>query len=344
VNKSEFIFDVEGTNIMKFPRRQFLHLTAGAAALPATLRIAGAQAYPTRPITIIVPFPAGGPLDTVARMLAERMRMTLGQPMIVENVAGANGSLGVNRAVRAPADGYTLIAGTVTTHVLIGALYTLQYDLLTGFRPVALLAQGPLIAVAKKAMAANDLKELIAWLKANPDKATQGTAGVAAIEHIAGILLQKQTGTRFQQVPYRGLAPAMQDLVAGQIDILLADATTTLAHVEAGRIRAYAIAGKTRLAAAPNIPTVDEAGLPSFYVSLWYGLWAPAGTPQDIIARLNTAAVDALADATVRQRLADLGQEIVPREQQSPDALGAFQKAEIEKWWPIIKAAGLKAE
>jgi tripartite-type tricarboxylate transporter receptor subunit TctC len=193
-------------------------------------------------------------------------------------------------------------------------------------------------------MAANDLKELIAWLRANPDKATQGTAGVAAVEHIAGILLQKQTCTRFQQVPYRGLAPAMQDLVGGQIDFLLADATTAHAHVEAGRIKAYAVAGKTRLAAAPNIPTVDEAGLPGFYVSLWYGLWAPAGTPPDVVAKLNAAAVDALADPTVGQRLADLGQQIVPRGQQSPDALGAFQKAEIEKWWPIIKEAGIRAE
>jgi tripartite-type tricarboxylate transporter receptor subunit TctC len=329
---------------MKLPRRQFLHLAAGAAALPAMSRVARAQAYPTRSITVIVPFPAGGPLDTVARMLSERMRTTLGQPIIVENVAGANGSLGVSRAARAPADGYTLIAGTVTTHVLIGALYTLPYDLLSGFKPVALLAEGPLLAVARKTMAANDLKELIAWLRANPDKATQGTAGVAAVEHLAGILLQKQTGTRFQQVPYRGLAPAMQDLVAGQIDILLADATTALAHVEAGRIKAYAVAGKTRLAAAPNIPTVDEAGLPGFYVSLWYGLWAPAGTPQDVVAKLNAAAVGALADPTVGQRLADLGQQIVPRSQQSPDALGAFQKAEIEKWWPIIKEAGIKAE
>ncbi len=329
---------------MKLPRRHFLHLAAGVAALPSVSRVARAQAYPTRPITMIVPFPAGGPLDTVARILSERMRNALGQPIIVENVAGANGSLGVSRAVRASADGYTLIAGSVTTHVLLGALYALQYDLLTGFKPVALLAEGPLLAVAKKTMPANDLKELIAWLRANPDKATQGTAGIAAIEHIAGILLQKQTGTRFQQVPYRGLAPAMQDLVAGQIDVMMADATTALAHVEAGRIKAYAIAGKTRLAAAPNIPTVDEAGLPGFYVSLWYGLWAPAGTPQDVVAKLNSAAMDALAEPTVRQRLADLGQQAVPRVQQSPDALGAYQKAEIEKWWPIVKEAGIRAE
>jgi tripartite-type tricarboxylate transporter receptor subunit TctC len=329
---------------MKLPRRQFLHLAAGAAVLPAVSRIANAQTYPSRPITVIVPFPAGGPLDTVARMLSERMRATLRQSIIVENVAGANGTIGVGRAARAPADGYTLIAGTLTTHVLIGALYSLQYDLLSDFKPVALLAEGPLLMVAKKTMPANNFAELLAWLRANPDKATQGTAGVGAAEHIAGILLQKQTGTRFQQVPYRGIAPAMQDLIAGQIDLMLADATTTLAQAQTGAIKAYAVMGKSRLAAAPNIPTVDEAGLPGFYASLWYGLWAPAGTPQDIIARLNGAAMDALAEPTMRQRLADLGQEIVPRSQQSPDALGAFQKAEIEKWWPIIKAANIRLE
>jgi tripartite-type tricarboxylate transporter receptor subunit TctC len=193
-------------------------------------------------------------------------------------------------------------------------------------------------------MAANNLKDLLAWLRANPAKATQGTAGVAAVEHIAGLLLQKQTGTRFQQVPYRGLAPAMQDLVGGQIDLMLADATTALAHVEAGRIKGYAVASKVRLTAAPTIPTVDEAGLPGFYVSLWFGLWAPARTAQDVIAKLNAATMDALADPIVRQRLAGLGQQVVPREQQSPAALGAFQKAEIEKWWPIIREAGIKAE
>jgi tripartite-type tricarboxylate transporter receptor subunit TctC len=272
------------------------------------------------------------------------MRATLGQPVIVENVAGANGSLGVGRAVRAPADAYTLIAGTLTTHVLIGALYALQYDLLNDFKPIALLAEGPLLIVAKRTMEANDLNGLLAWLKANPNKASQGTAGVAAIEHIAGILLQKQTGTRFQQVPYRGNAPAMQDLVAGQIDLMFADATTALGHVQAGRIKAYAVVGKTRLAAEPSIPTVDEAGLPGFYAALWYGLWAPARTPQDAIAKLNAAVMDALAQPTVRQRLADLGQQIVPRGQQSPDALGAFQKAQIDKWWPIIKDAGIKAD
>ncbi len=328
---------------MKLPRRQFLHLAAGAAALRAVSN-AQAQSYPTRPITVIVPFPAGGPADTVARILSERMRTTLGQPIIVENVAGANGSLGVGRAVRAPADGYTLIAGTLTTHVLIGALYTLQYDFLNNFKPIALLAEGPLLAVARRTMAANDLNDLLVWLKANPNKASQGTAGVAAIEHIVGILLQKQIGTQFQQVPYRGNAPAMQDLVAGQIDLMFVDATTALAHVQAGRIKAYAVTAKRRLAAAPDIPTVDEAGLPGFYAALWYGLWAPAGTAKDVIAKLNAAAMDALAEPTVRQRLADLGQQTVSRDQQSPDALGAFQKAEIDKWWPIIREAGIKAE
>jgi tripartite-type tricarboxylate transporter receptor subunit TctC len=329
---------------MRIPRRQFLHLAAGAAALPAASRIANAQSYPTRPITVIVPFAAGGPADTVARIVSERMRVALGQPMIIENVAGAAGSVGVSRAVRAPADGYTLIAGTLTTQVLIGALYTLQYDLINDFKPVALLADGPLLLTARKTMPASDLRGLVAWLTANPDKASQGITGVGAIEHVAAVLLQRQTGVRFQIVPYRGNAPAMQDLVAGQIDMMFADAATALPQVKTGGIKAYAVMGKRRLASVPDVPTVDEAGLPGFYASLWYGLWAPAATPQGVIARLNAAAVDALAEPSVRQRLADLGQEIVARDQQSPEALGAFQKAEIEKWWPIIKAANIKLE
>jgi tripartite-type tricarboxylate transporter receptor subunit TctC len=329
---------------MRFSRRHFLHLAAGASAVPATARIARAQAYPSRPITMIVPFPAGGPLDTVARLLAERMRPTLGQPVVVENVAGANGSLGVIRAARAPADGYTVIAGTVTTHVLIGALYNLQFDLLNDFKQIALLAQGPLIAVAKQSVPADNLNDLIAWLKANPDMATQGTAGIAAVEHIAGLLLQKQTGTKFRQVPYRGLAPAMQDLVGGQIDVMLADATTALPHLGSGRIKAYAVAHKTRLASASNIPTMDEAGMPGFHVYLWYGLWAPGATPPDVVAKLSAATMDALAEPSMRQRLAELGQEMTPRDQQTPEALRAFQKAEIDKWWPIIKEAGIKVE
>jgi tripartite-type tricarboxylate transporter receptor subunit TctC len=329
---------------MTLVRRAFLRLAAGAAAVPAASHFAGAQSYPTRPITVIVPFAAGGPADTVTRLVSERMRTTLGQPIIIENVAGATGSVGVGRAVRAAPDGYTLIGGTFTTHVLIGALYTLSYDLLADFRPVALLADGPELMTARQGMPVGDLKALIAWLKANPDKATQGIAGVGAIEHVAAMLLQRQTGTRFQIVPYRGNAPAMQDLVAGQIDMMIADAATALPYVGSGRIKALAVMAKTRLAAAPDIPTVDEAGLPEFYASLWYGLWAPAKTPDDIIAKLNAAAVAALADPTVRKRLADLGQDVPPLVEQTPQALGARQKAEIEKWWPIIKAANIKAE
>jgi Tripartite tricarboxylate transporter family receptor len=211
-------------------RRRFLHLAAGAAALPAVTRVARAQTYPVRPITMIVAFAAGGPADTVGRILAERMRATLGQPILVENVTGATGRLGVERAARAPADGYTLIIGTPTTHVLIGALYALQTDLLNDFRPIARLADGPLLIIARKSMTASNLSELMAWLRANPDKGSQGIAGVGAVEHVAGILLQKQTGTRFLQVPYRGTAPAIQDLVAGQIDMMLADAATSLPY------------------------------------------------------------------------------------------------------------------
>jgi tripartite-type tricarboxylate transporter receptor subunit TctC len=335
----------EERKIMKPPhRRQFLHLAAGSVALPAVSQITRAQTYPTRPITIIVPFAAGGPTDTVARIVSERMRTTLGQPMVIENVTGAAGSIGVGRAVRAPADGYTVIAGTLTTHVLIGALYTLQYDLLNDFKPVALLADGPLLMTARQMMPASDLKELIAWLKANPDKASQGITGVGAIEHVAAVLLQRQTGTRFQIVPYRGNAPAMQDLVAGQIDMMLADAATCLPYVNGGQIKAYAVMAKTRMAAAPNVPTVDEAGLPGFYASLWYGLWAPVRAPADVIAKLNAAAVEALADPAVRKRLAELGQDVPPLAQQTPEALGAVQKAEIEKWWPVMKAANIRAE
>jgi tripartite-type tricarboxylate transporter receptor subunit TctC len=329
--------------VMTLARRALLRFAA-AAAVPAASRFAAAQSYPARPITVIVPFAAGGPADTVARLVSERMRTMLGQPIIIENVAGATGSVGVGRALRAAPDGYTLVAGTLTTHVLIGALYTLPYDLLADFRPVALLADGPELMTARQGMPVGDLKALIAWLKANPDKATQGIAGVGAIEHVAAMLLQRQTGTRFQIVPYRGNAPAMQDLVAGQIDMMIADAATALPYVGSGRIKALAVMAKTRMAAAPDIPTVDEAGLPEFYASLWYGLWAPAKTPDDIIAKLNAAAVAALADPTVRKRLADLGQDVPPLVEQTPQALGARQKAEIEKWWPIIKAANIRAE
>ena len=325
-------------------RRRFLGLTAGAVALPGTTGIARAQSYPSRPITMIVPFPAGGATDTLARILAEPMRAFLGQPVIVENVAGAAGSIGVGRAARAAGDGYTLSISTSTTHVLIGALYALGFDLLKDLEPVAQLASEPLLIAAKKSMPANDLSELIAWLKANPDKASAGIAGVGATGHVTGIFFQRETGTRFQFVPYRGNGPAIQDLIAGQIDMMIEPSSNFLAHVRAGSIKAYATTSKVRLAAAPGIPAADEAGLPGFHASLWYGLWVPRGAPKDAVAKLNAAVVDALAAAPVRARLADLGAEIVPREQQTPEALGAYQKAEIEKWWPIIKAANIKAQ
>ena len=329
---------------MKLPRRSFLHLAAGAAALPALSRIAWAQTYPSRPVTMIVPFPAGGPLDTIARILAEGMRGSLGQPIIIENVSGAGGTIGVGRVARAVGDGYTLCVGFVGTHVINGATYALQYDLLKDFEPISLIATNSWLIVAKKDMPASDLKGLIAWLKANPDKASQGTVGPGSPHHIAGVFFQKQTGTRFQFVPYRGAAPVMQALVAGQIELMIDSPAIVLPQVRGGTIKAYAVAAKSRLPAAPDIPTVDEAGLPAFYVSSWSGLWAPKGTPKEVVAKLNSAVATGLADAAVRSRFADNGMQVFPPEQQTPEALRAHQKAEIEKWWPIIKEAGIKAE
>src|SRR5215471_9301600 len=319
-------------------------LAAALAAIVAGIGSASAEIFPSRPITMIVPFAVGGPNDTIARIVAERMRAPLGQPVIVENVGGAAGTIGVGRVARAPGDGYTLSFGSLTSHVLNGAIYPLPYDLLSDLEPVSLVADGPQVIVASKAVPASNLQELIAWLKANPDKASLGHPGLGSAAHLAGILLQKETGTRFQLVPYRGAGPAFQDVIAGQIDMTMTSAATCLPQVRAGTVKALAVMGKSRLAAAPDIPTVDEAGLPGLYSSIWFGIWAPKGTPSDLIARLNGAVIDALADPTVRQRLADLGQEIPPREQQTPQALRAHQRAEIEKWWPIVKAANVKAD
>ena len=324
-------------------RRMFLASFVFAAAF-GNVAIAAEHFYPSRPITMIVPFAAGGPTDTIARILAEHMRVSLGQPVILENVAGAAGSIGVGRVARAAGDGYTLVIGVWGTHVLNGAIYPLQYDLLKDFEPISLLASNPMVIVAKKVMPAKDLMELIAWLKANPDKASAGTTGTGGASHVAAILFQKETGTRFQFVPYRGLAPAMQDLVAGQIDMMIDNPATSLPQARAGTIKAYATTAKARLAAAPDIPTADEAGLPGFNVLQWTALWAPKGTSKDIIAKLNEAVVESLADKNVLVRLADLGQSVAPRDQQTPESLGAYQKAEIEKWWPIIKAANIKGE
>jgi tripartite-type tricarboxylate transporter receptor subunit TctC len=329
---------------MTLPRRKFLHLAAGAAALPAASRLAWAQAYPSRAITIIVPFAVGGGTDVVARLLAQRMRQSLGQPVIVENVTGAGGTIAVGRVARAAPDGYTLSFGHNGSHVTTGAIYALHYDLLNDFEPVALLSTSPFVLAARKTMPANDLKGLIAWLKANPNKATQGHGGTGSIAHIAGLFLQREAGTRFQFVPYRGIAPAIQDLVAGQIDLAISDPVAALPQVNAGTIKAYGVTTKTRLVSAPDIPTLDEAGLPGFDISLWQGLWVPRGTPKNITAELNAAVMDALTAPTVRARLADMGEQIFPPDQQTPEALAAYQKAEIEKWWPIIKAANIKGE
>jgi tripartite-type tricarboxylate transporter receptor subunit TctC len=329
---------------MRLPRRGFLHLAAGAAALPALSRSASAQPYPSRPITMIVPFPPGGLTDAVARVLVEGMRARLGQTIVIENVGGATGSIGSGRVARAAPDGYTVVLGIWNTHVANGATYALQYDVVKDFEPVALLADAPLLIVAKKSMPASNLEEFIAWLKANPDKASMGTIGAGSPGHLLGLLLQKQTGTRFGQVAYRGAGPAMQDVVAGQIDGMFSNTATALPQVVAGSVKAYAVTARSRLALAPDIPSMDEAGLPGFHFSLWSGLFAPKGTPRDIIDKLNAAAVGSLDDPEIRRKLASQGFEFPARERQTPEALGALQKAEIEKWWPIIKAAGIKAE
>src|SRR6266536_2087472 len=323
-------------------RRVFL-VSVAVSALALTCGIA-AQVYPSRPITMIVPYPAGGPTDTIARIMAEGMRPSLGQPIVKENVGGASGSIGTGRVPRAAGDGYTLGLGLWPTHVINGAVFTLPYDVLNDFQPVSLLVTNPLLIVARKSLPARDLRELISWLKANPDKASAGTGGAGGASHVAGIYFQKQTRTRFAFISYRGLGPAMQDLVAGQIDILFDYAANSLPQVRSDTIRAYAVTAPSRLSAAPEIPTVDEAGLPGFYISAWHAFFVPKGTPPTIVGVLNQAAIEALADPIVRRRLNDLGQEIYPRDQQTPEALAAFHKAEIDKWWPLIKAAGIKSE
>ena len=322
--------------------RRTLLASLAFAASTAYLAEASAQVYPSRQITMVVPFPAGGPTDTIARIVSERMSTSLAQPIVIENVTGAAGTIGAGRVARATPDGYTLCVGFLGTHVLNGAIYSLQYDIVKDFEPIALLASNPQLIVAKKAIPAQDLKELIAWLKANPGKATQGTAGIGSPSHVSGVYFQSASGTAFQFAQYRGAAPAMQDLLGGHVDLMFDQPPNSLPHVRDGSIKAYAVTAKSRLASAPDIPTVDEAGLPGFYISVWSGMWAPKGTSQEVISKLNAAIVDALADKSVQRRLADLGQEAAAVDQQTPAALAAFQKSEIEKWWPIVKAINLQ--
>jgi tripartite-type tricarboxylate transporter receptor subunit TctC len=329
---------------MTFRRRDFLGVAAGAAALPLLDRAAWAQAYPSRVITIVVPYPAGGPTDTIARILADRMGTALRQSVIVENVSGAGGSIGVGRVARAAPDGYTLSIGHVQTHVLNAAVMKLPYDVVNDFAPISLIADTPIWIISKTALPATDFTSFLAWLKAENGKATAGTVGVGGPTEIAGLIFAKETGTQFQTARYTGGAPLLQDLLGGHIDFAFGQAATYLSYVREHQLKAYAVLQPKRWWAAPDVPTLDEFGIHDIHASFWHGLWAPKGTPPEIIAKLNAAVREALADGGVQQRLRNVGQEIWPVVEQTPQALAAKQKAEIAEWTPIIKAAGIKQE
>jgi tripartite-type tricarboxylate transporter receptor subunit TctC len=305
---------------------------------------AEAQVYPTHSLSLAVPFSPGGPTDTIARIMAERMGRSLGQTIVVENTTGAGGSIAVGKVARAAPDGYTLSIGHIGTHVFNGAIYPLQYDLLKDLQPVALVATQPTFLISNNAVPAKNMKELIAWMMLNKDKVSIGTGGAGTPAHVSAIYFKQLTNTQAQIIHYRGAAPATQDLLAGHIDLYFDQAATAVPNIKSNRVRAYAVTAKTRSVAAPQIPTMDEAGVPGLYMSAWHGLWVTAGTPKNIVERLNAAAMEALADPAVQQRLEGLGQEIPPRDQQSPESLRSFQAAEAAKWWPVIKAAGIKVE
>jgi tripartite-type tricarboxylate transporter receptor subunit TctC len=314
-----------------------------AIALTIFAAVAGVQAqtYPSRQITLVVPFPPGGSTDVVGRILAERMRPLLGQPIVIENVGGAGGSIGVGRVARATPDGYTIDIGQWDTHVG-GVIYNLTYDLQKDFEPIGLVSINPQLMVGRKNLPADDLKGLVGWMKANPGKLTFVNQTAAA--QISGLQLQQLTGTSLQLIPYRGAGPAMTDLLSGQVDVIVAQAAVLLPQVRGGALKAIANLSPRRSEAVPDIPTSDEGGVPGLYASGWFGLFAPKGTPKEIIAKLNGAMVEVLADPAMRARLAELGLDVATRERQTPEGLAAFHKAEIEKWWPIIKAAGVKPE
>jgi len=322
---------------MMFAVAGFVALLGGPGALDA-------ETYPARPVMMIVPLATGGSTDTVARIVAEGMRPALGQPVIVENVTGAGGSIGVGRVARSTPDGYTIGIGQWGTNMANGAIYQLSYDLVQDFEPIALIATQPFMIVARKTLPADDLPALIAWLRDNAGKASEGNSGIGSPSHVAGILLQNTIGAKWTMVPYRSAGLSIQDLVAGQIDVMLDTPAVSGALVKSGAIKAYAVTAKDRNPAVPDLPTTDEAGLPGFYFSFWHALWAPKGTPRPVVDKLNQAVVAALADPAVRKRLTDLAQDIFPPGQLTPEALLAYHKAEIDKWWPIIRAAGIRAE
>jgi tripartite-type tricarboxylate transporter receptor subunit TctC len=330
-----------GENKVTLPRRSFLQLAAGAAALPLLPRVANAQTYPSRSITLVVPFPPGGSTDVVARIMAERMRPLLGQSLVIENVGGAGGSIGVGRVARAAPDGYTIDIGQWDTHVG-SVIYSLSYDLQRDFAPIGLMSVNPQLMVARKNFPADDLQGLVGFMKANPGKATLVNQTAAA--QISGIQLQQLTGTSLQLIPYRGAGPATTDMLAGQVDLMVAQAAAVLPHVRGGTLKAIANLSPRRSEAVPDIPTADEGGVPGLYTSGWFGFFAPKGTPKDIVVKLNGAMVQILADPAVRARFTELGLDVAAREQQTPEGLAAFHKAEVEKWWPIIKAANIKGE
>jgi len=327
---------------MRLQRRHFLKLAAGAAIVPALSRAARAQAYPTRSITMVVPVAAGGALDTNARLVASGMSAALGQSVVVENVTGAAGATGTGRVARATPDGYTLLYGANVTHVLNPAVLNLNYDVVKDFEPIALVGNTPWLLAVKNDLPAKNLTELVAWLKANPDKATFGTAGVGSPSHVGGVLFQQVTGTKFQFIPYRGTAPVIPDLISGQIDMAILDPITSLPQHRAGKFRIIAVMGQNRGSGSQDIPTSDEQGVKGVYTEPWQGIWAPAGTPKDVLAKLNTAVVSALTDPAIQKKFADQSYELTPKQNLTPEFLAKFHKAEMDKWFPIIKAAGIK--
>ncbi len=303
---------------------------------------AAAQTYPSRPISMIVPFAAGGPTDVVARIVAERMAATLGQTIVIENVSGADGVIGVGRVARAAPDGYTLGVGMLGTHVLNGAVYSLPYDLLTDFEPISELSRNPYLLVGRKDLPASSIQDLIGWIRGNPEGVSMASASMT--QRVSGAYFQKVIGARFQFVPYRGAGPALQDLAAGHIDLMFDQPSNSLPQLRVGNIKAFAVAAEARLASAPEIPSMNEAGLPGFSILSFNALWAPKGTPETIVSKVNAAVAKALDEPTVRSRLADLGQDIPTSQQRTPQALRSLQKIEMEKWWPLIKEANIKSE